>query len=387
MPASLPAACSGFGRPRTTTVVFADGPLCTIAPARFAARTASLRLPAEDAGEREVDAFQRAQHAGLQRCGRIPQRIDHLVGAFVALAPLADAAIDDLLQMIGAPRRADLGEAHARARVSFDQHAEQLSDLIHIVARLPARHGAREDVARRGQRVHRARGDAAAIALLPDDAEVAELQTASVADEHVQRREIAVERLSAMQLAQHFEDAGDLAPRRGFGPALARAREERAQVAVAGVLEREAVEDPSVAAHQREGVEHADRARMSVQQLAEVGFAQPAVDAAADLDAHRLRDDATSGRSAARGRPGRTRPHRGIARSGIAARFRGLAIDFRPESGGMPPRSALARRGADGARRARGAWFGITGRTISESDAIKPKRDKLRQPNRSYISV
>ena len=46
--------------------------------------------------------LQRAQHAGLQRAGRVAQRVDQLVGALVALPPLADAAVDDLLQMIAA---------------------------------------------------------------------------------------------------------------------------------------------------------------------------------------------------------------------------------------------------------------------------------------------
>ena len=133
---------------------------------------------------------------------------------------------------------ANLGGAHAHPRVALDQHAQQLADLIDVVARLPARHGAREDVARRGQRIHRARGDAAAVALLPDDAEVAELEAAAVADEDVQRREVAVERLAAVQLAEHLEDARDLAARRRLGPALRRARQERAQVAVPRVLER-----------------------------------------------------------------------------------------------------------------------------------------------------
>ena len=56
------------------------------------------------------------------------------------------------------------------------------------------------------------------------------------------------------------------------------------------VLERQAVEQPPVGAHQREGVEDADRARMAVEQLAEVGLAQPPVDARADLDADDRRD-------------------------------------------------------------------------------------------------
>ena len=54
------------------------------------------------------------------------------------------------------------------------------------------------------------RGDAPPVALLSNDAEVAEFQPALVADEHVERRQIAVEHLAAMQLAEHLEDAGDL---------------------------------------------------------------------------------------------------------------------------------------------------------------------------------
>ena len=67
----------------------------------------------------------------------------------------------------------------------------------------------------------RARGDAAPVALLPDDAEVAELEAPAVADEDVHRREVAVQQLAAVQLAEHLEDAGDLAPRRRLGPRLA----------------------------------------------------------------------------------------------------------------------------------------------------------------------
>ena len=92
------------------------------------------------------------------------------------------------------------------------------------------------------------RGDAALIALLPDDTEVAQLQPPIVADEHVHRREVAVQHLAAMQPAQHVEDAGDLAPRRRLGEAALAAAEERAQVAVARVLERQAVDEACRAA-------------------------------------------------------------------------------------------------------------------------------------------
>ena len=116
----------------------------------------------------------------------------------------------------------------------------------------------------------------APVALLAHEAEVAELQAAAVAHEDVHRREVAVQHLAAVQLAEHLQDARDLAPGRALGPALAGALQERAQVAVARVLEREAVEQPAVRAHEREGVEDADRARVPVEQLPEVRLAQPA---------------------------------------------------------------------------------------------------------------
>ena len=70
-PASRPAAWSGFGRPRTTTVVFADSPPWTIAPALFAAgwRRAAA---AQDAREGEVDAPERAERAGWSVAGGDP---------------------------------------------------------------------------------------------------------------------------------------------------------------------------------------------------------------------------------------------------------------------------------------------------------------------------
>jgi hypothetical protein len=96
-----------------------------------------------------------------------------------------------------------------------------------------------------------------------NDAEVAQLQTIALAHEHVQRRQVAVERLAAMQLAQDLEDAGDFTASVPLCPRFAGLREEGAQVAVARVLEGQAVRD-SVAACQRERVVHANRAWMIV---------------------------------------------------------------------------------------------------------------------------
>ena len=55
-----------------------------------------------------------------------------------------------------------------------------------------------------------------------------------------------------MELAEDLEDPGDLAPRGPLGPPLPGALEIGPQVAVLRVLEREAVEDAAVVAHQRE---------------------------------------------------------------------------------------------------------------------------------------
>ena len=241
----------------------------------------------QDAGEREVRVLQRPQDAGFQRRGRVAQRLDQFVGALVSLAALADAPIDDLLEVVAARQPPDVVRADPRARVSFDQHAEQLPDLEHVVARLPLRRGARKELARRRHRVERSCGDAALIALLPDDAEVAELQMTAVAHEDVDGREVAVQHLAAVQLAEDLEDAGDLAPRGSLRPSAAVLAQVRAEVAVRRVLEREAIMDVAGVAREREGVEDANRPRMTVEELAEVGFAQPAVDARTDFDADR----------------------------------------------------------------------------------------------------
>ena len=55
-----------------------------------------------------------------------------------------------------------------------------------------------------------------------------------------------MQHLAAVEPAEHLQDARDLAPGDALGPARAAALQVRAQVAVARVLEREAVEQPAV---------------------------------------------------------------------------------------------------------------------------------------------
>ena len=76
------------------------------------------------------------------------------------------------------------------------------------------------------------------VALLADDAEVAELEAAAVADEDVERREVAVQQ-SARDAACRARARMPAISRRAARSAkrLPRAGQERAQVAVARVLE------------------------------------------------------------------------------------------------------------------------------------------------------
>ena len=55
-----------------------------------------------------------------------------------------------------------------------------------------------------------------------------------------------MEHLTTVQLAEYLEDAGDLAAGLGLGPRLAGAVKEGAQVSVARLLERQAVEEAAI---------------------------------------------------------------------------------------------------------------------------------------------
>src|SRR4029079_8756326 len=99
--------------------------------------------------------------------------------------------------------------------------------------------------------VQRVRGDAAGIALLPHDPEVSEFQPAFLADEDVHRREIAMEVLTAVQSAEHVEDARNLTTREPFREAFARSFEKRAEVAEWRVFDREAVEHAPIGTKHR----------------------------------------------------------------------------------------------------------------------------------------
>ena len=94
-----------------------------------------------------------------------------------------------------------------------------------------------------------------------------------------------MQHLPAMKLAEHLQDAGDLPACGSFVELASGAVQKSAQVAMPRVLEGQAVERSSIRLHDGKRVEDSERAGVVIEQLAEVGLAQPAVDAAADLDA------------------------------------------------------------------------------------------------------
>src|SRR5262249_19680765 len=140
--------------------------------------------------------------------------------------------------------------------------------------------------ARHAPRVQGAGPDSAPVALMAHDAEVAELEAAVLAHEDVHGSQVAVEHLPSVEAAEDLEDPGDLAPSRLLRPALAGALEERPQVSGPRVREGEEVEDAAVLLRQRERVEDPDRARIALEDPAEIRLAHPAVDVHARLDRH-----------------------------------------------------------------------------------------------------
>ncbi len=100
-----------------------------------------------------------------------------------------------------------------------------------------------------------------------------------------------MQQLATVKLTEDVEDAGNLATHRALGPSLFLPMQVGDQITMLGVLEHQVVDDGRVPAHVRKGVEHSNRARMVVEQLAEVRLAQPSVDPRADLETHRGRDD------------------------------------------------------------------------------------------------
>src|SRR5260370_971721 len=168
------------------------------------------------------------------------QRLNQLGGGLVALAAHAKAAVNHFLEMIAARQRADVAALDRARDVALEQHHRDEADLVDVVALLPAPHSPPGDFVGDVEEVEGVGRNAAMAPLVRGDAEVAELQLLLRAHEYVERRQVAVQRLAAMQDVEHRQDPRQLASHEALvlrSPPL----EPRTQVAVLGVLYGEVV--------------------------------------------------------------------------------------------------------------------------------------------------
>src|SRR4051794_37753085 len=140
--------------------------------------------------------------------------------------------------MIAAGKVAHVATSHRTLDLTAQHHRRDEPDLIDVVALLPPAHLAPRDLARRIEWVERFRRHAAPAHLMRRDTEVAELERLVRAHEHVERREVAMQRLSSMQRVERSEYARDLAANEALR-LRSLPREPRAQVSVRGVLHGE----------------------------------------------------------------------------------------------------------------------------------------------------
>ncbi len=191
--------------------------------------------------------------------------------------------MNDLLQMVAAGQVAHILTAHRAGDVPAQQHRRELADLINVVALLPPPHPSPRDLRWRVEHVEGVGGDTLAVALVPGDAKIPELQLLVLAHEHVEGGEVAVQRLAAVQGVEGTKQRRDLASHDALGlraPML----EPGAHVPVLRVLHHEAVAH-AVPVGLGEPIEDSQCARLPLEQLGEVGFAQPGCETRADLDA------------------------------------------------------------------------------------------------------
>src|SRR5438874_10391364 len=118
--------------------------------------------------------------------------------------------------MIAARQPADVATAHRIADVAAQQHRRDQPDLVDVVALLPPADLPPRDLRRRVEHVEGVGGDPAPAELVRRDAEVTQLELLVLAHEHVEWREVAVERVAAMQRVQRSQNRNDLAPNESF---------------------------------------------------------------------------------------------------------------------------------------------------------------------------
>src|SRR5689334_568737 len=186
--------------------------------------------------------------------------------------------------MIAAGKASHIATAHWIADVAAQQHRRDQTDLIDVVALLPATHSAPRDLRRSIERIECVGGDAAMTHLMCRDAEVAQLELLVLADEDVERREVAMESLAPMQCVERAQDGGDLASDEALR-LCAFFAQPYTKVAVDGVLDHHAVAGATVD-DLHEPVVHFQRALLAIEQVGEIRFAQPGGQALGDFDAN-----------------------------------------------------------------------------------------------------
>src|SRR5207253_3910308 len=103
-------------------------------------------------------------------------------------------------------------------------------------------------------------------------------------DKDIERREIAVQRLPAMQSVEGSQNRSDLASHESLG-LRAFAPQPDTEVPVHGVLQRDAIVRASIVDFD-ESVEDSQRPRLAEQQLGEVCLTQPCRESLGYLDAN-----------------------------------------------------------------------------------------------------
>src|SRR6476659_9202108 len=125
--------------------------------------------------------------------------------------------MDYFLQMIRAWEQSHVFAPHRLRDVTAQQHHRYQSDLIDVVALLPASHFAPCDFTRHMEKTERVGGDTARIELVRRNAKVAELQPLAVTHENVEGRQVSMQRLSSMQCIEGSKDCRDLAANESLG--------------------------------------------------------------------------------------------------------------------------------------------------------------------------
>ena len=176
--------------------------------------------------------------------------------------------MNDLLEMIAARQPADVAATDRTGDLTAQQHHGDQRDLIDVVALLPASHLSPSDLRRGVEHVERVGSDTATGELVCGNTKIAELELLVCAHEDIERREVSVQRLTAMQRVEDGQDPGDLAADEALR-LRPLAREPGAEVSMHRILHGQAVARAGTVGD-HESVEHAQRARLTVQELGKI---------------------------------------------------------------------------------------------------------------------